>query len=203
MQHRFRIAVQAGTLVLLAGSAGAADFGDPTWPCIQRKVPELSVGLMWPGPTDPAAIPPEAAADADSLAARLALRRLPEAELPPLVAAFTEAHGADEALLGAVFDKAFRPLSRTRSAIVAGIERYAAKQNALAERIDGARTEMDTLMAAAEPDFDRVDALEEQIDWDERIFDDRRRSLTYVCETPVLIEKRLYAVAQLLQSAVR
>ena len=37
------------------------------------------------------------------------------------------------------------------------------------------------------------------MDWDERIHTDRQRSLTYVCETPVLLEKRLYAIAQLLQ----
>ena len=53
-------------------------------------------------------------------------------------------------------------------------------------------------MAAEAPDFDRVDQLEEQIDWDERIYHDRARSLTYVCETPVLLEKRAYAIAQIL-----
>ena len=35
-------------------------------------------------------------------------------------------------------------------------------------------------------------------DLQERIFDDRAKSLTYVCETPILLEKRAYALAQLL-----
>jgi len=26
----------------------AADYSDPTWPCMQRKVETLSLGLMWP-----------------------------------------------------------------------------------------------------------------------------------------------------------
>ena len=59
---------------------------------------------------------------------------------------------------------------------------------------------MDQEMKKAEPDFDRVDALEVQLDWDERIYADRQQSLTYVCETPVLLERRLYAIAQLLEA---
>ena len=57
---------------------------------------------------------------------------------------------------------------------------------------------MTELMAAEKPDFDKVDALEAQADWDERIYTDRAKSLTYVCETPVLLEKRIYAIAQML-----
>ena len=61
---------------------------------------------------------------------------------------------------------------------------------------------MDSLMQGTDPDYDRVDALEEQVDWDERIYTDRQRSLTYVCETPVLLEQRLYAISKLLQAAL-
>lgn len=56
-------------------------------------------------------------------------------------------------------------------------------------------------MAQAEPDYDRVDALEEQVDWDQRIFTDRQKTITYLCETPTLLEKRLYAISQMLQEA--
>ena len=48
---------------------------------------------------------------------------------------------------------------------------------------------------------DRVDALEEQVDWDQRIFTDRQKTITYLCETPTLLEKRLYAISQMLQEA--
>ena len=66
-----------------------------------------------------------------------------------------------------------------------------------------ARAKIDTLMAASEPDFDRVDALEEQIDWDQVIHTDRQRSITYLCETPTLLERRLFGIAQMLQQAIR
>jgi predicted glycoside hydrolase/deacetylase ChbG (UPF0249 family) len=187
----------------LASAAAAADFSDPTWPCIQRKVETLSPGLMWPSPVEDTAFDAETEAAVADLAGRMALRRVSLEELETQVAAFTAAQGRDPSLLGHVFMTAFDALAAQRHRIMKGIEEYSLKQIKLAERIDTARTEMDNLMAADAPDYDRVDALEEQIAWDERIYTDRQKSLTYVCETPVLLEKRLYAIAQMLQDAMR
>lgn len=184
---------------VLAGPVGAADFADPGWPCVQRKVERLSVGLMWPSPIGEAPPSGEVARDVSELAQRFALRRLTLEEVRPALDAFVAKHGHDPELLGQVFAESFDRLARTRRAIMAGIEEYSVSQIALAERIEAARGEMDALMQAEEPDFDRVDALEEQIDWDERIYNERRQSLTYVCETPVLLEKRLFEIAQMLQ----
>ncbi|MHA6345980.1 hypothetical protein [Roseivivax sp. CAU 1761] len=188
----------------LAGPLAAADYSDPTWPCIQRKVERLSPGLMWP---ETGAAPPELpdaqrAAVAD-LAEALALRRVDLEEAETRIAAFTEAHGGDPAVLGVVFQRVFDTLSQRRQKIMAGIAEFSTGQIGLSERIDAARADMETAMAAAEPDYDRVDRLEEQLDWDQRIYTDRQRTLTYICETPVLLEKRLYAIAQLLQAAAR
>ena len=195
-------AAVALSLALCAVPAAAIDFSDPSWPCIQRKVERLSPGLMWPHPIVDVAIDAEAREAADDLVTRLALRRVPVEDLRADVDAFAAAHGAGSDLLGAIFSRVFDRLAATRRTVMGGIGDYSLSQVALSERIGAARDEMDRLMALDEPDFDRVDALEEQIDWDERIYDERRRSLTYVCETPVLIEKRLYAIAQLLAGAV-
>jgi len=185
-----------------ATAAAGADFSDPTWPCIQRKVERLSPGLMWPDPVPETTLAPATQAAVDDLAGRMALRRVSLDELKPLVARFTAEYGADPALLGHVFMTAFDDLAKQRHKVMKGIEAYSTKQIALAERIDAARTEMDQLMEAEKPDYDRVDKLEEQVDWDERIYTDRQKSLTYVCETPVLVEKRLYSIAQMLQEAM-
>ncbi|MBD8891035.1 hypothetical protein IG616_05725 [Labrenzia suaedae] len=177
----------------------AADFSDPGWPCQQRKVERLSPGLMWPGliQTEPSG---KLSEDAKTLAEKLALRRISVEEAAPLVDAFRLAHpDADEALMTQIFLTVFQKLSGDRSRIMSGIERYSKKQIALSERIEKARTEMSALMAKPEPDYDAVDKLEVQIDWDERVYTDRTKSLTYVCETPVLLEKRLYALSKLLQ----
>jgi hypothetical protein len=36
-----------------------------------------------------------------------------------------------------------------------------------------------------------------------RVFDERQRSLRFVCEVPVLIEQRLFLVVRLIQSALQ
>lgn len=190
----------------VAGPATSADFSDPTWPCVQRKVEQLSPGLMWPYP-----IEAEAEAELDDALQRdirdlgetLALRRVALEDATPQVEAFAAAHAGNPAHLGQVFTTVFDRLSTRRARIIRGIGEFSLGQIALAEKIDATRAEMDRLMAADSPDFDKVDVLEEQLDWDQVIYSDRQRSITYLCETPVLLERRLFGIAQMLQAVVR
>ncbi len=186
------------------GPAQAADFSDPTWPCVQRKVERMSMGLMWPIMPDENAVPDAAAqADIAKLAELLALRRIEVAELEDEVAGFATTYKGDPQILTRVFAEVFDTLSQRRSRIIKGIADFSLSQIDLSEKIDSDRGEMDRLLAAEEPDFDRVDALEEQIDWNQTIYTDRQHSITYLCETPTLLEKRLYAIARLLQAQIR
>lgn len=191
------------SLALLAPSlpALAADYSDPTWPCVQRKVETLSPGLMWAFPLDPAAVAPDEARDQDvrELAGYLSLRRVPLEELEPRVAAFAETYGGDPEALGLAFYTVFDTLSKRRSRIINGIGDFSLSQIALAEQIDANRVAMDVQMAKDSPDFDAVDALEEKIDWDQIIYTDRQRNIAYLCETPTLLERRLFGIAQMLQ----
>lgn len=197
---RLKTGLQALVFLSLATPVAAADFADPTWPCIQRKVARLSVGLMWPVPIDPEFEPSaELRPEIDALAESLSLRRIDLTELEPDVAAFAQSVDGDPQLLGLVFAEVFNALSNRRTRIIEGIEDFSLGQIALSEKIDMARVEMDAIMAKAEPDFDRVDQLEEQLDWDQVIYSDRQKSITYLCETPVLLEKRLFEVARMLQ----
>ncbi|WP_424976483.1 hypothetical protein [Dinoroseobacter sp. S124A] len=191
------------SLALLAPSlpALAADYSDPTWPCVQRKVETLSPGLMWAFPLDPAAVAPDEARDRDvrELAGYLSLRRVPLEELEPRVAAFAETYAGDPEALGLAFYTVFDTLSKRRSRIINGIGDFSLSQIALAEQIDANRVAMDVQMAKDAPDFDAVDALEEKIDWDQIIYTDRQRNIAYLCETPTLLERRLFGIAQMLQ----
>ena len=199
---RAALALIAG-LALTAAAGRAADFSDPDWPCIQPKVAGLSTGLMWPAPIPPATSDAPLSAEIAALAEVLSLRRVDEDAMRVAVAEFAAGNDAGMDVMGRVFEATFTTLSRRRSRILQGIADYSESQIALAARIDAARVEMDAGLDAPAPDYDRPDALEEQIDWDERIYTDRQKSLTYVCETPVLLEKRLYSIAQILQRAVR
>lgn len=189
-------------LILAPGLPGhAADFSDPTWPCVQRKVETLSLGLMWPTPVDPAAAAGDKALQDDvaELASYLALRRVDLEEARPRVEAFAETYPDRPEALGLVFADVFDTLSKRRARIIDGIAKFSLSQIALAEKIDGMRAEMDQIMSRETPDYDRVDALEEQLDWDQTIYSDRQQSITYLCETPTLLERRLYSIAQMLQ----
>lgn len=190
--------------VLAAAPGAAADFSDPEWPCVQRKVERLSPGLMWPHPL------PEGGADEDRELAReaaelgdsLALRRVKLDDLRGEVDSFAEKYARDPDKLGLVFARAFDSLGRRRERIMRGIGEFSLDQIALSGRIDELRLEIDALARSENPDFDRIDALEERLDWDQVIYSDRQSSIAYLCETPQIIEKRLFAIAQLLAEAL-
>lgn len=182
--------------VLIPLAAGAQPVEDPTWPCVQRKVAELSVGLMWPHPIDKSK---PVTQEERALIETLALRRVTLDEASADVAGYVSSHpGTSENDLGRIFQGVFDHLAADRRRIIAGIERYAGSQHRLAEQIDTRRAAFNEAEQADPPDFDKLDELEAGIDWDERIFHDRAQSLTYVCETPVLLEQRLYGIAQIL-----
>ena len=204
-RHFWALLGSAALIGLCAGvpAASAAVFNDPTWPCVQRKVDSLSLGLMWSRPVDTAAaVGVDLSPEVEDLVDQLALRRLTLEELNGLVAAFAISNPeVNEPIYEQVFERIFNELGAKRHKIIKGIERYSLKQIALSEKIDSIRAEMDKLLGESSPDYDKIDKLEEQLDWEERIYQERSRSLTYVCETPVLIEKRLYGIAQMLMKA--
>lgn len=181
--------------LLLGTPAIAGPSDDPSWPCIQRKQPHLSIGQLWPGP-----LPDDGAAelaqrpDIAALAQVLEQRRLSLPEAEAEIAAFAERASAEEltALFVAVFDR----IDAYRSRIMSGVARYAEKQVTLSAQIEARRAELTHLSAAPEPDFDKLDAEEARLDWDVRIFTDRQSQLTYVCETPVILEQRAFALGR-------
>ena len=184
---------------LAAGPALAASGTDPTWPCIQPKQPHLSIGQMWSGPipddaTTALAKDPAIAALAD----RLEQRRLPMEEAEKQIADF--AADADAAHLTALMQAIFDRIEPDRSALIAGIARYGEKQVQLSQMIDDRRAKMAGMEDAESPDFDAIDAEEKALDWDQRIFTERQHSLTYVCETPVILEQRAFALARAIAS---
>ncbi|WP_111428814.1 hypothetical protein [Rhodobacteraceae bacterium DSL-40] len=191
------VAALCATLIMpLAAAAQPAE--DPSWPCIQRKVETLSLGLMWPHPVEAA----EPDAEQKALIETLALRRVSLDEAKSLVGDYAASHpDLSEQDLGVIFEGVFERLSKERRRLVNGIERYAESQQTLSRKIDEERVAFREAEAVEPPDYDQLDKLEAEMDWNERIFHDRAQSLTYVCETPVLIEQRLYAIAQILLQA--
>ncbi|MGQ0566693.1 MAG: hypothetical protein ACT4OK_16740 [Gemmobacter sp.] len=187
-----RIALLAA---LIAAPAWAAGPVDPDWPCIQRRQPQLSIGQVWSGPPPDAAITELARTPAVQEVARIiALRRTGMDQAEAMVGAFAETQ--DSAALVALFVATFDHVQSQRDRVMSGITRYAHKQEALDRHIKAKRQEFAALSAAEAPDFDAIDKAEEDIDWSTRIFQDRQQSLTYVCEAPVILEQRIFAIGR-------
>lgn len=169
----------------------AAASNDPDWPCIQRLVPRISATQVWAGP-EPATW--QGDLEVDRLAAKLAARRTPLEETEKMVETFAEAQPSDAVneRLTALFGRTLEIINRDRASIIAGIKRFAARQRALAERIRTARTTLEDASAATAQDAE----LREQLHWDLRIFDEREKSMTYLCEQPVLLEQRAFALGR-------
>lgn len=195
----------AVALATLAGPAFAQPKSDPDWPCVQRKAPEIDLAQVWNGPDPASAGKWTEDQDAATLAQQLASRRTRPEQFGPLVDGFVKEAGAevDQRLLR-VMAGVYEIINTDRSRLIHGIERYARGQQRLADRI---REEGDALSRAktspAAADTPETKALEEKLAWDARIFDERARSLTYVCETPVLLEQRAFEIGELIRARLK
>ena len=181
------------------GLARAADQRtDPDWPCVQRKVPSLSVGQMWPGP--PAEGDWRDDPDLARLAGVMAARRTPLEEVKALAEEY--ASGIEPAarpermalLFAAVLDR----IDSERHEVMGGIGRYAHKQVGLSETVKAEEAALATLQADPNADPDKVEEAQDKLNWDIRLYRERSQSLTYVCETPTLLEQRAFAIARIL-----
>lgn len=190
-------ALGLAVLVTVPIAAQAADSANPDWPCIQRLVPRISTAQVWAGPEPQ---PASWARDDDirAMAEQLAVRRLPIDEARTMVGTYAEQlpEGERNEQLTALFGRTLELINRDRSSIIAGIGRYARSQRERAEHIRSSR------IAAAEnaPATASSDSAPTTLDWEIRVFDERRRALIYLCEQPVLLDQRAFALGQAIYS---
>jgi hypothetical protein len=189
------------SLVVAAPPVYAAGPVDPDWPCIQRRQPHLSIAQVWGGPLpDEAALALAASPEVQDVAQVIALRRTSMEDVEAQVVGFAGEHDAQA--LVALFAATFDHINLMRDRVMAGITRYAHKQETLERQIEAMRQAFAALQAAEPKDFDRMDAVEKDLDWSTRIFQDRQQSLTYVCETPVILEQRAFAIGRLVEAVL-
>ncbi|SFK38699.1 hypothetical protein [Methylocapsa palsarum] len=188
--------------------ARAAENSEKDWPCRQILVEKISLPAVWSGPPVENIDWSKTPTMADRVKA-LAARRLSvedaEREVQNFAATF-DASRRDEKKteLTALFAGLFETLSSERAQVVSGLIRFGRRQKELAQKI---RAENATLhsQSPSPPVPTPVGAAKEAqtdpraLEWDLRIFDERRQALTYVCETPTLIEQRLFALARVIQ----
>jgi hypothetical protein len=192
------------TELALRGAALAADPRFPDWPCAQIKVPELSVAAMWAGPSiDDAGNAWEQDPTIKDYVARLAARRTSLDDAQKAISDFITGNAAErQQKAKLLFSGLFKTLDHERSEVMNGIERFFRQQKALAEKIRAETLELRNLQDAADRNQGKADELANRIDWDTRIFEERRKTIGYACEVPVLIEQRLFALARTIQQSL-
>lgn len=161
-------------------------------------MPEISAATVWTGPPLPSGSAWRADPDVASLAGEAAARRTPLDEAKAAIERFAAASGPQRARrLSLLFSGILDILNADRGSIIAGIGRYARGQRALSDKIQRQANELGRLADAssAADQSQRADIAEMQ-QWDTRIFDERQKALSYVCEQPVLIEQRAFALGR-------
>jgi len=205
----------AALLALALLGAGHAVHAQPAapedWPCVQRFVPGLSPGTLWPVPIDTALADtwrddPRTLALARYLgelesvddAAREAMAEYAES-LPE-----TKRRGALTRLADGIVGVA----DQRRSRYLEGIRRFTRKQSRIAGDIESTlnrRAELEDAAAATEGASEESEEgaapgaaerveIEERLLWQERLYDQRERAIRALCERPVVLEETLSEV---------
>ena len=185
-------------------SAFALDPRYPDWPCQQLKVPGIAIASVWTGPSIEIG---DGAKPADAkqaeLVSRLAARRTPIEDARKLIADYVVGTGAEkQEKATTLFAALYSTLNAQRDEVMSGIERFSRKQKAAADNIREEAQKLREMQDKSTGDQARTEELVSRLAWQTRIFEDRRKSTSYVCDVPVLIEKRLFDLGSAIQGAM-
>jgi len=182
----------------------AADPRFPDWPCAQAKVPEISLAAVWAGPPlDDVQDKWKDDAKVAALVTKLAARRIELDDAQKAIAEFLSGAATDKTATGKLlFAGLFDTLNAQRASVMGGLERVTRKQREAADRIRADTIALQELQSAASPDQAKIDELGNQLTWETRIFEDRRRVVKFVCEVPTAIDQRLFALGRAIQQDI-
>lgn len=195
------LAMAALALVVSTATARAADPRYPDWPCSQAKVPEISLAAVWAGPAlDDAESKWKDDSKVSALVSKLAARKTPLDEAEKLVKEFLSRSAGDKtANAKLLFAGLFDTLNAQRSQVMRGLERVSHKQREAADKIREETIQLQALQDATPRDDTKVEAMSNQLIWETRIFEDRRKVVRFVCEVPTTIDQRLFALGRVIQ----
>jgi hypothetical protein len=195
------------TLLAVAASTticAAADPRYPDWPCAQAKVPEISLAAVWAGPPlGDAETKWKDDAKVSALVEKTAARRTPLDDAQKAITQYLAAPGTDKTMAGKLlFAGLFERLNAERSSVMSGLERVTRKQREAADKIRTDTLALQALQDVKPPDQPKIDELGNQLVWETRIFEDRRRVVKFVCDVPTTIDQRLFALGRTIQQEI-
>ncbi len=205
MIHRSLLPALFSLVFAGAATAQAPQLqSQPDWPCRQVRVPELAIASVWTGPPLDEAIKhwrdDQSIAD---LVVRVSERRTQIGEAEQLIAQFAKSSGdRRKERLTMLFAGVYERMNDERRDVVNGLDRFGRRLKDMAEK---AREETQTLRDLQDqkpPDPEAIRKASEALQWRFRLFDEQRRMVGYVCESPALIEQRFGALARMIQQAM-
>lgn len=181
------------------------------WPCISRKVPEISPATIWDGPAIEAALTTWRSDDTvRKLSQYVISRRLTVEEVEAAIKKYADGlpDGERDGKLTELFAAALSRINDDRKIVMAGIERFHKRQLERAKEIEAKGTSIATadpgkqqVMPAGE--VNQPVSAEEKYDWEIRIFQERQASIPIACEIPQLMEERAGAVARAIRANMK
>lgn len=182
----------------LAGAAYAQTPAQPDWPCKQVRVPEMALGGVWTGASLDVPLKQwrEDAGVAD-LVARISPRRTPLSEAQQLITDFARAAGDKrKERLTALFAGVYERMNDERRDVVNGLDRFGRRLKEMAEKARDETQALRDLQDKKPADPEAVKKASETLQWRLRLFEEQRRMVGFVCESPALIEQRFGALAR-------
>lgn len=199
----------ATSLLLTPTIANAAPPANPDWPCVQRKVDDIPASQIWDGPPLEEAM--KVWQDDDKTAAlvkKLVSRRDSIEKAVADAEAYADSLPEKErnAKLVSLFAGIYETMSTERRTIISGIEKYNKRQKERASVIEekGKKiAELESDAGSDEAKLATVAKLQEDYDWETRIFKERNDNIPIACEIPVLIDQRLFELAKAVRGKMK
>jgi len=181
------------------------------WPCVARKVAEISPAQIWDGPSIAGL---DNWRDDDTirkLSEFVIARRIPMDEVEAAVKKYADGipEASRDAKLTLLFSAMLSRINDERKIVMDGIERFHKRQKTRAEEIEKEGLTLphqgsalpDAPVSAA--DIDKLSPEEEKYKWEVRVFQERQQNIPIACEIPQLIEERAGAVARAIRANMK
>ncbi len=174
------------------------------WPCKQVRVPEIALGSVWTGRS----IESERRSWRDDpvvadLVAKIAPRRTPIEEAERLIDDFAKSGGDNLKVRSTLlFAGLYEKMNDERRDVVNGLDRFGRRLKEMAEKTRQETQSFYELQNAKPADPEAIKKAAEALQWRVRLFDEQRKMVSYVCESPALIEQRFGALARRVSSKI-
>lgn len=202
------LAAMLGAAVAPLPAFAAVDPANPDWPCVQRKVLNLTSAQIWDGPDIDKVTDWSRDGAIVDLAKLLLMRRISLEEAEGRIKTFAAAQpeGERDAQLTKLFAGVLSMINQERRVIIDGIERFQRRQIARSKELERQGQGLVKGSQAGAPSDQKIDAKtpeEEKYDWDARVFQERQQSLPLACELPAIVEQRAFELARLIRAQMK